>query len=1552
MSRNNFFNRFLIACLALLAIQQAHAQYLFSESFSNPAVLSKTGWYSTAKKDNVYRDSVNAYQVPGPGALHVSFPGIGSRNIDTLILPVFSASMAGDSFMFDHAHRTAGTRDTDSMSVFYSTNNGANMQLLRTYAGNIVPGPSTLSTVTSGTGGGRFIPFSPSHWVDKRQALPVGTNAIMLVFYSGASGDLYLDNIRVGKQPMQCFTAPVISSMPSVIQSCIGTSFYILPDSFVVNPFITYEWKRSLDNGVSDPWVTATNGFGTHTPEFYLTNFSQAYWYRLEATCGIQTVSPSVHVVPDSSYNCYCATNLGGYCNAWITNVSMGSNLNNSSVCGPGPSDNVFNFYPPGRGTTDTLTAGDPYASISVSTDLFGSWLRARVGFWIDYNRDGIYDSTEFAMLNTNATTQTSTLTFKVPDTAATGLTGLRIRAVESQSFLPAGSFQLLDGRHACTNGTSGEVEDYLIYINPRPACTMTPVAGTFRDTFFTICPGDSLLFMANGASYGQGINHQWEKSSDNGVMDPWQPISAANGIRYSTAPLTASVYYRLKTECTNSAQSVYSASIFVNVRPFYGCYCSASLGGSHCDPQTPYISNVSIAGTSLNNTSSCSNNGNSYTFYDTSATTSDTVYASQMINVSATNTVSSGKVAVWIDADHDGVYEKEEYTLITEASIANNPSSAFVSIPHNATTGYTGMRVRMVDARWTLDSADACYNISNGETEDYVLFIQSAPTCNGTPDAGTYPVSFEICNGQPLQLSSPRASYGTGITYTWQKSTNKVLWSDAIDGAGYNTRIFTPALTTDTTYYRLVVYCTASNLTVYGDTIRVGIKPFYNCYCTSDLGAGYSCQSNEYISNINFPAKKLSITSTCNSPTINDSYTYHAPVANATDTVTAGEDVMVSVTYSGSPFLSRIAAWIDYNQNSVFEPSEFSLIHSGAASSSPATGVISIPVSATGGRTGMRIRATNFSASLDSADACSALGDGETEDLVLLIQPAVPCNSTVSAGSIPDTTLMCAGKDFFIAARGTTIASGLNYYWQESDDNGVADAWDSVSGSAHSKTTQVPGITNGKYYRLKVVCSITSDESFTNSMYVMIDSFYNCYDANTNLGGGNCNNDYISNVSIDGTTLDNTTLCNNTSKGARTVFPDTGSTTATLVKGMDYTINVTPNYVKSMGVWIDFNRNGIFEIAEFTLINQRSNVKSSATIIIPAYAVPGKTGMRVRTNEPRAFGFPVGGIFNNQAATSFNQGETEDYVITIDTLKPATGVMVSDITSTSVTVSWTNGNGNSRLVVAKRDTTALIDPIDGTRYGADVVYASGNGDSTGTGNYVVFSGDRGSSVTVEGLDSLQRYEFFVYESISSSSKYFIPGASAWATTLPVKLTTFTGTLKGNDVELKWTTASEENNKGFDIQRSSDGKTFASAGFVEGAHNRQSSTRYSFTDKNPFGRENALFYRLKQYDHNGASSYSGVIRVGHEKIASAGITIAPNPFENGFRISLEQGSLSHAGIQMVDVLGNNVKADIRGNAEEGSVYVNTDHLVNGVYFVIIRTAYTTRHYKVIRSDDK
>lgn len=96
---------------------------------------------------------------------------------------------------------------------------------------------------------------------------------------------------------------------------------------------------------------------------------------------------------------------------------------------------------------------------------------------------------------------------------------------------------------------------------------------------------------------------------------------------------------------------------------------------------------------------------------------------------------------------------------------------------------------------------------------------------------------------------------------------------------------------------------------------------------------------------------------------------------------------------------------------------------------------------------------------------------------------------------------------------------------------------------------------------------------------------------------------------------------------------------------------------------------------------------------------------------------------------------------------------------------------------------------------------------------------------------------------------------------LPVELSKFEGTLVKNDAFLEWTTDSEENNAGFSIERSFDGRNFQSIGMVDGYGTTETETSYNFRDANVAYRATGptAYYRLKQLDFDGQFSYSGVV---------------------------------------------------------------------------------------------
>jgi hypothetical protein len=107
---------------------------------------------------------------------------------------------------------------------------------------------------------------------------------------------------------------------------------------------------------------------------------------------------------------------------------------------------------------------------------------------------------------------------------------------------------------------------------------------------------------------------------------------------------------------------------------------------------------------------------------------------------------------------------------------------------------------------------------------------------------------------------------------------------------------------------------------------------------------------------------------------------------------------------------------------------------------------------------------------------------------------------------------------------------------------------------------------------------------------------------------------------------------------------------------------------------------------------------------------------------------------------------------------------------------------------------------------------------------------------------------------------------------LPVKLSSINAVSETDQNILTFTTASEVNNVGFDIERSSDGIEFQKIGWVDGHGSTTEEKHYIFHDKKPLFGMN--YYRLKQIDYDGRFEYSHIVSIEHK---SDGIYLYPNP---------------------------------------------------------------------------
>jgi hypothetical protein len=129
------------------------------------------------------------------------------------------------------------------------------------------------------------------------------------------------------------------------------------------------------------------------------------------------------------------------------------------------------------------------------------------------------------------------------------------------------------------------------------------------------------------------------------------------------------------------------------------------------------------------------------------------------------------------------------------------------------------------------------------------------------------------------------------------------------------------------------------------------------------------------------------------------------------------------------------------------------------------------------------------------------------------------------------------------------------------------------------------------------------------------------------------------------------------------------------------------------------------------------------------------------------------------------------------------------------------------------------------------------------------------------------------------------PAASSFCTgALPIELLEFKATVKVSIIVLDWSTASEENNDYYSIERSRDGVDYELIATMPGAGNSTSVLEYSYTDANPlFGRS---YYRLKQTDFDGASETFKPIAVDFTTLTGGELNFSPNPVNRGEKITI------------------------------------------------------------------
>ncbi len=180
---------------------------------------------------------------------------------------------------------------------------------------------------------------------------------------------------------------------------------------------------------------------------------------------------------------------------------------------------------------------------------------------------------------------------------------------------------------------------------------------------------------------------------------------------------------------------------------------------------------------------------------------------------------------------------------------------------------------------------------------------------------------------------------------------------------------------------------------------------------------------------------------------------------------------------------------------------------------------------------------------------------------------------------------------------------------------------------------------------------------------------------------------------------------------------------------------------------------------------------------------------------------------------------------------------------------------------------------------------------------------------------------------------------------LPIELLDFKAKSAAGKININWSTITETNNDYFTVEKSVDGKVWSSIATLEGAKNSNMVLNYQTADATPV---NGLqYYRLKQTDINGASTYSAIVPVNFNHKTADKVSFYPNPVNNILNIKLDSEETDMVSIVLMNAMGQTVME--MNNVSGHSFTLDVSSLENGVYFLEVARADGISKTKIIKN---
>ena len=877
-----------------------------------------------------------------------------------------------------------------------------------------------------------------------------GTNRGMLYYNSSTNPNPITPPTATSRYAV----IPIIQMVGTALAPCVATPPLNIAISNVSATSANVSWTptvgatyivryRSLPSGAWNTVNITTPLTNTYLIDGLL-EFTQ-YEVEIATVCGsnpagafsapVSFTTPGVSWCPHSAQ--YTSATYG-----WISNVTVnpvGSTpINNTSA------QSQYTNYTTNPALELTLVRGTQNNIISVGKTWPGTQYANYTNVWIDFDRDGVFDTTELIYSSGSSNASPVSGNFDVPLATYNGPNATRMRVVVSYSSAAG----------ACFGNTYGEVEDYAVrFIDPIPCSATAPTNLTATN----LTPINAVLswMPAQGATYIV----QWREVG----TTPWTTITPNPTVStYTLLGLNEQVQYEFRVAyiCSGS-QGNYSAPLQFTTPAVAWCphaaqYTSATYG---------WISNVTVnpvGSAVLNNTSLQSQ----YTDYSANPALELTLARNTQNNIISVGKTWSGTqyanyTNVWIDFDRNGIFDTNEL-IYTSGSNATSPVTGTFNVPQVTYNGPNTTRMRVVVSY--ASAAGACSGNTYGEVEDYaVRFIDLQP-CSTTapvPTVSNMTSSTAYVSWIPTANATYRIRWRQGTTGAWQ--LQPLGYVELAAGQSFYT---INGLLEQTAYQVQIQAKCGTTWGAFGASVNFTTPSL--TYCNM-IGTG----TNDFISNVtvtpvNFPL--MSNTS------VQDNYTNYTTPATLINLEigSTGNQISVGKGWVGTNYSDAVTAWIDWNRDGTFANDERILI-SAANTVTPVTATFNVP--STGIYTGpykttMRVALRRTSAPV----MCTGPINGEVEDYAVQLRPC--SNNTPGTPSFTAVTHTSAIVNWVPAANNNAFV--LEY---RPVTNPVS-AWTSVNLSvlAGNPPYQINGLTPATLYEVRVaaVCGNGGVGNFT----------------------------------------------------------------------------------------------------------------------------------------------------------------------------------------------------------------------------------------------------------------------------------------------------------------------------------------------------------------------------------------------------------------------------------------------------------------------------------------